>query len=179
MESIPQEMCQGHRGHGLVRRADRERSLAILPRRTASPSAPRSAFQCDRRFDSGWTSWQVVEAFPFNEQPRYLVSDRDSKYGAEVKQPMKNLGICWIRTPPRGPWRNGIAERRIDSIRRECFNHAIVLNERHFIRILAEYLEYSDSHRPCQGLRSVCLHGCRVEPAGRAVLGKTFPLLCY
>ena len=53
---------------------------------------------------------------------------------------------------PRSPWQNGYAERLIDSIRRECLDHIIVLNEAHLIRVLSEYFKYYHSDRPHQSL---------------------------
>ena len=53
---------------------------------------------------------------------------------------------------PCSPWQNGSAERLIGSIRRECLDHIIVLNEAHLIRVLSEYFEYYHSDRPHQSL---------------------------
>ena len=100
-----------------------------------------------------WTSQQIVDAFPFDEQPRFLISDRDGIYGTQVERRIKSLGIRWIRTAPRSPWQNGIAERLIGSIRRECLDHVIVLNQRHLLRILSDYFDYHQHDRPHQGLQ--------------------------
>ncbi len=99
-----------------------------------------------------WTAQQIVEAFPFNEAPRFLISDRDGIFGSKVEERIKSLGIRWIRTALRSPWQNGIAERLIGSIRRECLDHVIVLNEEHLHRILGEYFDYHQNDRPHQGL---------------------------
>ena len=45
-------------------------------------------------------------------------------------------------TAPRSPWQNPIAERIIGTLRRECLNHVIVVNERHLRRLLKEYVDY-------------------------------------
>jgi hypothetical protein len=43
---------------------------------------------------------------------------------------------------PRSPWQNPFVERAVDSIRRDCLGHVIVLNERHLRRILRAYVHY-------------------------------------
>jgi putative transposase len=52
------------------------------------------------------------------------------------------LGIEEVVSAPRSPWQNPYVERLIGSIRRECLNYVIVINEGHLKRILTEYLEY-------------------------------------
>ena len=47
-----------------------------------------------------------------------------------------------VLTAPRSPWQNGYVERLIGSIRRDCLDHVIVLNERHLKRILTRYFDY-------------------------------------
>ena len=89
-----------------------------------------------------WTAQQLVEAFPFDTAPRYLLRDRDSIYGKKVQRRNKSLSIDEVITAPRSPWQNPYVERVIGSIRRECLDHVIVLNERHLRRILRDYFDY-------------------------------------
>ena len=89
-----------------------------------------------------WTAQQLVEAFPFDSAPRYLLPDRDAIYGEKVQRRIKSLGIQEVVTAPRSPWQNRFCERVIGSIRRDCLDHVIVLNERHLRRILREYFSY-------------------------------------
>lgn len=89
-----------------------------------------------------WTAQQLVEAFPFNSAPRYVLRDRDTIYGEKVRRRIKSLGIEEIVTAPRSPWQNPFVERIIGSIRRDCLDHIIVLNGRHLRRILREYFDY-------------------------------------
>jgi len=89
-----------------------------------------------------WTAQQLVEAFPFDSAPRYLLRDRDAIYGEKVQRRIKSLGIQEVVTAPRSPWQNPFCERVIGSIRRDCLDHVIVLNERHLSRILREYFSY-------------------------------------
>lgn len=57
-----------------------------------------------------------------------------------------------LRTPFRAPKANGICERFIGSVRRECLDHLLVLNERHLVRVMEAYIEYYNLYRPHQGL---------------------------
>lgn len=89
-----------------------------------------------------WTTQQLVEAFPFESGPRYLLRDRDAIYGDLVQRRINSLGIEEVITAPRSPWQNPFVERIIGSIRRDCLDHIIVLNERHLRRILRDYFNY-------------------------------------
>ena len=75
-----------------------------------------------------WTAQQMVDAFPWDTAPRYLVRDRDQTYGAYFDTRVDGLGIEQVLTAPRSPWQNPLVERMIGSIRRECLDHVIVLS---------------------------------------------------
>ncbi len=89
-----------------------------------------------------WTAQQLVEAFPFDTAPHYLLRDRDGIYSEIAQRRIKSLGIEDVVTAPRSPWQNPFVERVIGSIRRDCLDHVIVFNERHLRRILREYFSY-------------------------------------
>ena len=89
-----------------------------------------------------WAAQQLVEAFPFDMAPRYLIRDRDSIYGARFRNRVKSLGTEEMLAAPRSPWQNPYVERIIGSIRRECLNHVIILNKRHLRRQLKSYSTY-------------------------------------
>jgi transposase InsO family protein len=99
-----------------------------------------------------WIAQQLTEAFPFESAPKYLIRDGDAKYGITVKRRISALGIKDTVTTPASPWENAYAERVIGSIRRECFDRMIVLNEKHLRRALKEYLIYYHDHRTHLGL---------------------------
>ncbi len=99
-----------------------------------------------------WTSLQLIQAFPFDTAPRYLIRDRDGIYGPKVIDTLDILDIEQIPTAPRAPWQNGYCERVIGTIRRECLDHVIVLNEKHLRRVLKEYLAYYHESRTHLGL---------------------------
>lgn len=89
-----------------------------------------------------WTAQQLVEAFPFDSAPRYLLRDRDAIYREKVQRRIRSLGIEEVVTAPRSPWQNPFMERIIGSIRRDCLDHIIVLNKRHLRRTLRDYFNY-------------------------------------
>lgn len=109
-----------------------------------------------------WTAQQIIEAFPEETVPRFLLRDRDSIYGEEFRSRVARMGIEEVITTARSPWQNPYAERLIGSIRRECLDHLIVFNERQLRRILREYFAYYNEVRPHQSLE-------RNAPVARAV----------
>ena len=76
-----------------------------------------------------WTAQQLVEAFPWDTAPRYLLRDRDAVYGAVFSSRVQALGIHEVKTAPRSPWQNPYVERLIGTLRRECLDHVVVLND--------------------------------------------------
>jgi transposase InsO family protein len=94
-----------------------------------------------------WTAQQIVNAFPYEEAPRYLLRDRDGVYGEWFRRRVKGMGIEEVIIAPRSPWQNPYAERIIGSIRRECLDHMIILNEEHLYLILKEYFRYYNESR--------------------------------
>jgi putative transposase len=89
-----------------------------------------------------WTAQQIIEAFPEDTTPQYLIRDRDGVYGSYFRNRVQGMGIQEVLTAARSPWQNPFAERLIGSIRRECLNHVIVLGERHLKWILQRYFCY-------------------------------------
>jgi len=99
-----------------------------------------------------WTSLQLIQAFPFDTAPRFLIRDRDGVFGPEFVDTLGILDIEQVVTAPRSPWQNGFCERIIGTIRRDCLDHVIVMNERHLRRVLKEYLAYYHRSRTHLGL---------------------------
>ena len=81
------------------------------------------------------------------------------------------MDIEEIVTAPRSPWQNPFVERVIGSIRRECLDHVIVLNESHLRRILASYIDYYHRSRTHLSLDKDCPHSRPVQEvdAGKIV----------
>jgi len=86
-----------------------------------------------------WTAQQIVDAFPEDTTPAYLLRDRDQVYGEPFRHRVKGMRITEVLTASRSPWQNPFAERLIGSVRRECLDHMVVLGERHLRRILTAY----------------------------------------
>jgi transposase InsO family protein len=91
---------------------------------------------------AAWTAQQLVEAFPDDTAPRWVLRDRDAIYGDAFRRRIAGMGIDEVISSPASPWQNPYAERVIGSIRRECLDHVIVLGERHLRRILTAYAAY-------------------------------------
>ena len=94
-----------------------------------------------------WTAQQIINAFPYEEAPRFLLRDRDGIYGDHFKKRIKDMGIEEVLIAPRSPWQNPYCERVIGSIRRECLDHVTVLGEAHLKRILTAYFQYYHESR--------------------------------
>src|SRR2546426_9183553 len=113
-----------------------------------------------------WTARQVIDAFPYESAPTYVLRDRDAIYGDEFTRRIADMGIREVLIAPRAPWQNPFAERLIGSIRRECLDHVIVLNERHLRRLLRAYLAYYNTVRRSEEhtseLQSPCNLVCRL-----------------
>ena len=71
-----------------------------------------------------------------------MMRDRDGIYGDYFRRRVESFGIEEVLSAPRSPWQNPYVERLVGSIRRECLDHVIVLNERHLRRILTAYFVY-------------------------------------
>jgi putative transposase len=89
-----------------------------------------------------WTARQIVEAFPFETAPKYLLRDRDRIYGEAFGEQVAVMNIKQVLSTPRSPWQRAYVERVIGSIRRECLDHVIVLDEEGLRRVLTSYFRY-------------------------------------
>ena len=63
---------------------------------------------------SEWSARQIVEAFPWETAPRYLLRDRDGAFGKIFCKRLSAMGIRDRPTSPRSPWQNGYVERVIE-----------------------------------------------------------------
>ena len=99
-----------------------------------------------------WITQQLREAFPFDHGQRFLIHDRDSKFGETVDTAVADVGLKPLRTSFRSPWQNGVAERWVGSCRRDLLDHVIPVNERHLKRLLSEYVRYYHIDRTHLGL---------------------------
>ncbi len=109
-----------------------------------------------------WIARQILEAFPWETAPQYLLRDRDRAYGRVFRKRPSAMGIRDRPVAPRSPWQNGYVERVIGSIRRELLDHVIVMGEGHLRRLLGAYADYYNSYRTHLGLN-------KDAPLGRPV----------
>ena len=89
-----------------------------------------------------WAAQQIVEAFPFDTAPKYLLRDRDRIYGQKFRDQAAVMTINEVLSAPRSPWQRAYVERVIGSIRRECLDHVIVFDEDSLRRTLRSYFSY-------------------------------------
>ncbi len=115
---------------------------------------------------AAWVWRQVIEATPWGRQPRHLLRDRDAVYGRDFRQRAERMGVDAIATPIRAPKANAVTERVIGTLRRECLDHVIVLNEQHLSAVLTEFVRYSNAERPHR-----TLHMETPEPRDRSAIG--------
>ena len=114
-----------------------------------------------------WTAQQIVEAFPWDTAPRFLLHDRDSIFVNDLfNTRVKNMGIEEVISAPRSPWQNPYCERLIGSIRRDCLDHMIILSEKHLKKIMAEYIQYYNQNRGHESLDGDSPETREVQPPG-------------
>src|SRR5882724_8830043 len=111
-----------------------------------------------------WTARQLLEAFPWDNAPRYLLRDRDSIYGEKFCETAKWMGIREVLPAPRSPWQNAYAERLIGSIRRECLDHVLAFREAGLRQILKQYFAYYERCRTHLSLKKDAPVGRPVKP---------------
>jgi len=116
----------------VVLRHDRRRLVHVAV--TANPTAD-------------WIGRRILEAFPWDTAPSYLIRDRDGAYGQVFRRRLGAMGIRDRPTTSQSPWQNGYVERLIGSIRRECLDHVIIFGEAHLRRVLNAYADYYNGTR--------------------------------
>jgi transposase InsO family protein len=89
---------------------------------------------------SEWAIQQLRETFAFDETTKYVIRDNDKIFSEEFKQTIKRFGLKDTPTAPGSPWQNPVCERVHGTLRRECLDHMIILNEKHFRSVLDDYI---------------------------------------
>ncbi|MGA9892818.1 MAG: integrase core domain-containing protein [Xanthobacteraceae bacterium] len=110
-------------------------------------------FEVTRRPTAEWLARQITEAFPWASAPIYLVRDNDRAYGFVFQRRVRAMGIRDRPISPSSPWQNGIAERLIGTLRRECLDQMLVFGEAHLRRILSAYMTYYNQARTHMALQ--------------------------
>jgi hypothetical protein len=122
-------------------------------------------FNVTERPTAVWAAQQIIEAFPEDRAPRFMVRDRDGIDGESFTSRVEGMRILEeIRITPRSPWQNCYVERVIGSIRRECLNHVIVFNDNHLRRLLKDYFRYYHESRTHLSLNR--MSGNSIEQVG-------------
>lgn len=99
-----------------------------------------------------WTLQQFRECLADDHPYRFLIHDRDSIFSANLDSELKGFGLRVLKTPVRAPKANAHCERLIGTIRRECLDLLIPLNERHLRRLLSEFVTHYNRGRPHSAL---------------------------
>ena len=94
-----------------------------------------------------WLAQQIIEAFPWETAPTYLVRDNDGAYGPTFRRRVRAMGIRDRPISPRSPWQNPYAERLIGTLRRDCLDHVVIFGTRHLQRVLTAYSRYYNQTR--------------------------------
>jgi putative transposase len=113
--------------------------------------------------DASWVTqqarqviWELEESKTTN---RFLIHDRDSKFTKAFDTVFQSEGTHIIHTPFRTPNANAFAERWVRSVREECLDQLLILNEPHLRRVLKTYGDYYNRARPHQGIQQ---QSCKV-----------------
>ena len=110
---------------------------------TPNPSAPWVTQQARQLT---WTLAERPESF------RFLIRDRDQKFTDSFDEVFRSNGLEIIRTPFRAPQANGVAERFVRSVRSECLDWLLILNDQPLERVLDVFEEHYNGHRPHRAL---------------------------
>jgi len=116
------------------------------------------------------TVQQMVEAFPYDSAPQYILRDHDRTYGADFARRVRSVGIGEVLIAPRSPCQNPYCERVNGTLRRECTRHVIVLSERGFRGLFQDYLDYDHEETLHQGLDGALILGATRSPGRGAVV---------
>jgi transposase InsO family protein len=104
-------------------------------------------FEVTRHPTAEWLARQITEAFPWESVPAYLMRDNDRAYGHVFTSRVRAMGIRDRPISPGSPWQNGIAERLIGTLRRECLDQMLIVGEAHLRQVLCAYAVYYNQTR--------------------------------
>jgi hypothetical protein len=93
-----------------------------------------------------WTLPEGSEAF------RYLIRDRDQKFTDSFDEVFRSAGMEIIRTPFRAPQANGVAERFVRTVRSECLDRLLIVDQPQLKRVLAVFVDHCNVYRPHRAL---------------------------
>jgi putative transposase len=115
-------------------------------------SDPCRSHTSPRSPTDAWVAQQLREATPYGQAPKYLICDHDSKYGSCFRRVARTSGIKLLKTPVHAPRANAVCERLLRSVRQECLDHLLILQEKQLHRVLKAYVAYFNQAQPHQGI---------------------------
>ena len=125
-------------------------------RATSAPNGPIHIQMYFCRPTGAWVtqqarnlSWRIGDG---DLSPKILIRYRDSKFVTAFDEIFRSEGIKKVKTPPRSPRANSVAERWIQSSRREALDRILIFGERHLLAVMAEYVDHYNRARPHRGL---------------------------
>ena len=80
----------------------------------------------------------------------FLIRDRDAKFTTGFDTVFTSTGIRVIKTPVQAPRANAHAERFVGTVRRECLDQLLIVGQAHLRRVLADFQNHYNDHRPHQ-----------------------------
>src|SRR5665213_2902125 len=92
----------------------------------------------------------MLELDDVGHRVKFLIRDRDTKFTVAFDEVFAGAGIRVLRSPPAAPRANAFAERWVGTVRRECLDRLLIVNQRHLLAVLTEYAMHYNFHRPHQ-----------------------------
>ena len=122
--------------------------------------------------------WPVPlrEATPYGQAPKDLIRENDSKFGRCFARVARTSGIKLLKTPYHAPRANAICERFLRSVRQECLDHLLILQEKQLHRVLNAYVAYFNQARPHQGIQQQIPERRRSVPSSQDAGNKVVAL---
>jgi hypothetical protein len=162
LADIPAQSWGSHRSDRSLPGSDHDLRVPVCVSDCEPRSTPAALVCGDAASNGEWLAQQVVEAFPWETAPTYLVRDNDGAYGPIFTGRVRAMGIRDRPIAPRSPWQNPYVERLIGTLRRDCLDHVLILGERHLRRVLTLYSQYYNDTRTHLSL-------AKDAPLGRAI----------
>jgi transposase InsO family protein len=123
-----------------------------------------------------WVAQQLREVTPYGQAPKYPIRDNDTKFGSCFARVARTSGIKILKTPYHAPRANAICERFLRSVRQECLDHLLILQEKQLQRVLNDYVAYFNRARPHQGIAQQIPEQLSSVPTSQEVGNKVIAL---
>ncbi len=123
-----------------------------------------------------WVAQQLREATPYGQAPKFLIRDNDNKFGSCFARVATTSGVKLLKTPYHAPRANAICERFLRSVRQECLDHLLILQEKQLQRVLNAYVMYFNRARPHQGIGQQIPEQGRLVPSSQDAGNKVIAL---